>query len=75
MAATEDVVVQSSLRMGDTVLLYAKEKAGFVFSELSRCVGLGFGKRVATSLLLLTLLSRICSVPSTTRWRYVQRKA
>ena len=27
---------QYSLRIGDTVLLYAKERKGFVFSELTR---------------------------------------
>ena len=27
---------QHSLRIGDTVLLYAKERNGFVFSEITR---------------------------------------
>ena len=29
---------QHSLRIGDTVLLYAREKNGFVFSELTRYI-------------------------------------
>lgn len=32
----EDSVQQHSLRIGDTVLLYAKEADGYVCSELSR---------------------------------------
>ena len=32
----EDSEQQHSLRVGDTVLLYAKEVHGYIFSELSR---------------------------------------
>ena len=34
----EDAQAQHSLRVGDTVLLYAKEANGFVFSELTRYI-------------------------------------
>ena len=36
MAAHEGSEQQYSLRIGDTVLLYAKEVLGYVFSEVSR---------------------------------------
>ena len=36
MAASEGSELQYSMRIGDTVLLYAKEVLGYVFSEVSR---------------------------------------
>lgn len=41
MSALDDLSErQKELRIGDTVLLYARETGGYVFSALSRCAGI-----------------------------------
>ena len=76
VAMSLDGDLQHSLRIGDTILLYAKEARGYVFSELTRwvCWLIDIIRRPAYNIygwlqiLHRYAFSHTCPVRSTTQW-------